>query len=376
MHHQQSREASYDLMRCLACFAVIVLHAAAGYVSSYPGHATNDWHWANILDGISRFCVPLFVMLSGALYLGRRVEDWSAYVLKGARRVLVPYLFGSLLYLAWNVFVRGVYPESSFTFIRDLLAGNGFFHLYFFYLVFGLYLLVPLIGELGRRSLGAIAGTTSLLFIIVAAQTHLSQVGLSLGLLYPYGFAGYLPFFLAGYLFAHRLMMPLWLAVLGFVAASAATCLGAWLATESAGKWNDTAFYSYHSANVIVATLCLFAAARAISIANPLLVGALAGMSRLTLGIYVIHFAVLTHVVGFMSQIVVLSVPVFLIVVSLVTFIASALIVAFFKWFVSGLTARGDGHGSSEGLLTWPPASNLYLPDREDSRLMRAARDL
>src|SRR3954447_23076195 len=66
-----------DLARVLAIGAVLAVHEAGAAVGARrPGEPADPAWWAaNVLDAASRWCVPVFVMVSGALLLDpRRTE--------------------------------------------------------------------------------------------------------------------------------------------------------------------------------------------------------------------------------------------------------------------------------------------------------------
>ena len=58
-----------DAVRALAIFAVIILHIASDYVEHYREISNAEWWSADIYNGLVRFCVPMFVVLSGAFLL-------------------------------------------------------------------------------------------------------------------------------------------------------------------------------------------------------------------------------------------------------------------------------------------------------------------
>ena len=58
-----------DVVRVIACLAVILLHLSATIVMDRDLLGTVGWHIANVIDAATRWCVPVFVMLSGALLL-------------------------------------------------------------------------------------------------------------------------------------------------------------------------------------------------------------------------------------------------------------------------------------------------------------------
>ena len=56
-----------DIIRLFATIAVIILHVAAS-MSSF-NYSTSDWMAGNIYFSLTRWCVPVFIMLSGILLL-------------------------------------------------------------------------------------------------------------------------------------------------------------------------------------------------------------------------------------------------------------------------------------------------------------------
>ena len=79
-----------DNSRILAVCGVVFLHVAAGVVLGHEV-GTGDWWFGNVYDSVVRWCVPVFVMISGALLLdpGKK-EDLSTFYKKRLARVLLP----------------------------------------------------------------------------------------------------------------------------------------------------------------------------------------------------------------------------------------------------------------------------------------------
>ena len=67
-----SRSARFDVLRVGACLAVILLHLSATIVMDRDFLGGIHWHISNAIDAATRWCVPVFVMLSGALLLAPR----------------------------------------------------------------------------------------------------------------------------------------------------------------------------------------------------------------------------------------------------------------------------------------------------------------
>ena len=55
----------FDVLRVIACLAVIMIHTSGTYV--LRNFRTFNFWVRNLFDSLSRIAVPLFVMISGAL---------------------------------------------------------------------------------------------------------------------------------------------------------------------------------------------------------------------------------------------------------------------------------------------------------------------
>ena len=59
--------------------------------------ATKFWYYALFLNSLSNVCVPLFVVLSGCLLIGRR-ETLIDFAKKRLPRIILPYLFWGIVF--------------------------------------------------------------------------------------------------------------------------------------------------------------------------------------------------------------------------------------------------------------------------------------
>lgn len=138
-----SRSARFDVMRVTACLAVILLHLAATIVMERELLGTMHWHISNAIDSATRWCVPVFIMLSGALLLDPQKhasprEFWT----KRMGRLLPAFIAWPTIYFAWRAFYWHE-PISLATIAHDAVAGRPYVHLYFLFLIAGLYLVTP-----------------------------------------------------------------------------------------------------------------------------------------------------------------------------------------------------------------------------------------
>ncbi|HIC7212332.1 acyltransferase [Burkholderia stabilis] len=123
-----------DALRVVACFMVVLLHVSSESFVRYSA----TWNASNCYESLSRACVPIFFMISGANLL-RKTEPLGTFLSKRVLRVLPPLVFWSTFYLWWLSF-NNVHTGN---WILAILAGPTMFHLWFFYVIFGIYLVVP-----------------------------------------------------------------------------------------------------------------------------------------------------------------------------------------------------------------------------------------
>lgn len=141
---KQGRIYYLDVLRTIACMLVVMLHCAAKYMVCAPGSA--NFFTGNLLDSLSRVCVPLFVMISGALALDEERQFTFAVTKRRVLKLAVFFIFWSAVYcLVYRVLtpvLEGGKPglgEAAAAFIK------GHVHLWFVYMIIGLYLITPLL---------------------------------------------------------------------------------------------------------------------------------------------------------------------------------------------------------------------------------------
>ena len=97
MPHAQQRKFYLDFLRLVATLGVIFLHVSAKEYHMY--FLTYDWYLSVIGDSMVRWSVPLFVMISGALFLNPDKNITYKDILKKyIPRLLIAYVGWSLIY--------------------------------------------------------------------------------------------------------------------------------------------------------------------------------------------------------------------------------------------------------------------------------------
>ena len=126
-----------DNLRAIACLMVIVIHTTTWYLTGPMAIKGHWWDIANLFNSASRICVPLFFMISGYLFFGERSAQPRHFL-----RIVLCLLFYSAVALAYITLMT---PINELQSIKHLLQKPVFYHLWFFFAIFVIYLLSPLI---------------------------------------------------------------------------------------------------------------------------------------------------------------------------------------------------------------------------------------
>lgn len=282
-------------LRILACFMVILLHVAATDFHQFD----ERWWPANLWDSVTRICVPLFFMISGAGLLCKD-EALNVFFKKRFLKILPPLVFWSIFYALW----RWVNGQQSDNFLLSILSGPKPYPLWYLYALVGLYLFTPILRKFYQHStkteklwligtwfvssslLPTLINTLPLSTCTMLDAAPLNAVYNTYNLFYFTGYAGY--FFVGAYLY--EMKAPSSKSWLGFGAFSAATALLTYMASVKSGQPCST-FYSYSSPNVVAASVCFFAAFMTLPRSAPSRV--IQVVSGCTLGIYCLHMVFL-----------------------------------------------------------------------------------
>ncbi|TLN15748.1 hypothetical protein FDZ74_08275 [bacterium] len=283
------RNPAYDLLRITAIFAVVWLHVSAVAVVPDASLTRPGWLTADLLAAFSRWSVPAFVLLSGALLLDRPIHnDPLAFYRKRFKRILLPLLFWTVFYIVW-IFLN----QRSIDFTplwRPILEGRAYYHLWFIYMVAGLYLAAPWLSWLLAKLrpawqpwLAAFILAASLLEIILRRSANGQE------LLFPFLWLPFTGYFILGHWLAKhepRYTAPVYAAA--FLLGCLSTASGAAWFLARGLQWGLV--FEYFSPTVIFAALAAFRWCQCLKPEQ--LQGhaaRLARLSDLTFGVYLIH---------------------------------------------------------------------------------------
>ncbi len=316
-----------DVVRFIAMFTVVCCHCTDPF-NFYPGTAPNIGEiklWGAIYGSVLCPCVPLFVMITGALLLPVR-GDASTFYKKRIPRVFYPFLIWSVLYnlFPWITGLLGLNPQiildffpyageevmqQSFSVSLEYILMIPFnfsilaVHMWYIYLLIGLYLYLPVFSAWVEKA----SERAKLMFLLAWGVTLLLPYYYqfvsnylwgtcswnSFGMLYAFaGFNGYL--LLGHYLknLEWSLKKTLAIGIPMFAVGYAVTFLG-FRHITALPEYTDEMlelFFTYCSLNVVMMTIPVFMLAKKVKVNSERMKKALANLTVCGFGIYMIHY--------------------------------------------------------------------------------------
>ena len=137
-HPAAKRVIYFDILRIAAIFAVVAVHLSAQHWLDVDV-SSRAWFAFNLHCTTGKWSVPIFVMISGALFLGRNISI-RTILKKNVLRIAGVFVFWSALYALIDLVFRHVSPLAA---LSQFITGH--YHLWFLYMIVGLYLLIPLL---------------------------------------------------------------------------------------------------------------------------------------------------------------------------------------------------------------------------------------
>ena len=316
-----------DVVRFIAMFTVVCCHCTDPF-NFYPGTAPNIGEiklWGAIYGSVLRPCVPLFVMITGALLLPVR-GDTSTFYKKRIPRVFYPFLIWSVLYnlFPWITGLLGLNPQiilDFFPYAGEEVMQQSFsvslkyilmipfnfsilaVHMWYIYLLIGLYLYLPVFSAWVEKA----SERAKLMFLLAWGVTLLLPYYYqfvsnylwgtcswnSFGMLFAFaGFNGYL--LLGHYLknLEWSLKKTLAIGIPMFAVGYAVTFLG-FRHITALPEYTDEMlelFFTYCSLNVVMMTIPVFMLAKKVKVNSERMKKALANLTVCGFGIYMIHY--------------------------------------------------------------------------------------
>ena len=255
----QGKKEWISNLRVIATLCVVLLHVASSALYTYNQVPNSHWWIGNVYDSFARFSVPLFLMITGALLLGKQYS-YSIFLKRKVVRILWPFLFWTAIYIIYNFieppkFFGKLETQTNFDWIIQQIRDGSSYHLWYVYMLIGFYIAIPLLNKL----IIGVKNKYLLLFLIVwvifitFSTSKNSAYNFEWNLWYIMGYLGYV---VLGYYLSiiNTKSKPISaLAVITFLIGLFITFYGTYYYTDMNGLFYKN-YYSYLTPNVLLMT--------------------------------------------------------------------------------------------------------------------------
>ncbi len=299
---------SYCYLRAFACAAVVLLHISASESILYKDILNPQQNFlATLLYELMMWSVPCFLMVSGALLLDADRRISIQHILtRYVRRVFLALVLFTFLFRIFDMVMNA--EAASWTILgdicRNIYQGTGWSHMWYLYLMIGLYLLLPFL-----RLITAHGSAAELRFLLAVQLLVLSLLpltklfGLSSGFyihvstIYPF-------YFLLGHalhtgvirLKAGQSVLCILAGMIGLVISTAFSCFG--------GLDNTANLLGYSSVFVILMSLGIFSLFKNMPktcLAESPWTRLLLSLDSCSFGIYLLHMLLVRYVLRYQA---------------------------------------------------------------------------
>ncbi|MCF0188791.1 MAG: acyltransferase [Bacteroidaceae bacterium] len=321
------RSAYLDLIRFVAMLMVAICHACdpfnAGATYGTGEVDENMFFWGSIWGSCVRACVPLFVMVTGALCLDTR-RTMQHFWKKRISRVFWPFLIWSVLYnmfpffvgllglpesTVYDFFVWATSSSSDFDVCMERVAEIAYrfhyiaCHMWYVYMLIGLYLIIPVLSPWVRSATRRQIELVLLVWLIGTFLPYMHEFGGSyffgecewnqFGLLHHFtGFTGYLllGYYIVTYIPRRAIASLIW-AVPTFAVSVWITWWGFSFMTSQPDPTPEQTelFWTYCSPNVFMTSIAIFVSLRLVHVRHKF-AKLLRNFAKCSFGVYMIHY--------------------------------------------------------------------------------------
>lgn len=298
-----NRTQYYDWLRVFATFAVVMLHVSGTWFANREINPT-QWYISVVYDSLTRWAVPMFVMISGALFLNREICAKTLYT-KYIWRIVTAFAFWSLLYAIITD------PTAN---IKGMIVNvlYGHYHMWFCYMIIGLYITLPILRKIAEQEftmkyfLGIavvvaflLPQLISIMEILPGPVQLLGEIfNTVLGKLKIGMFGSFAAYFVAGYYLSKKEISIKWrklIYVLGAIAL-VLTVVGTVLVSELQGTPNEM-FFGSSTLHIAILSVAIFVFGK-YEISKLKVVDRasrfIASLSKYSFGSYLVHALVLS----------------------------------------------------------------------------------
>lgn len=149
MSTTKKRETELDILRFLSMLSVIAMHVCGGVMKELPSKSF-DFIVMNSLITMITWCIPIFVMISGGLFLNPKREITTKKLFtKYIKRFVIAFLFWTVIYQIYyyvGAMVNGGNVLNWKGIICEAITGP--YHMWYLYMLTGVYITIPILRKI------------------------------------------------------------------------------------------------------------------------------------------------------------------------------------------------------------------------------------
>ncbi|WP_019613092.1 acyltransferase [Psychromonas ossibalaenae] len=276
-----------DFLRCIAALAVIAIHVLGPFRELYSEIPDSEWLAAAGINSLTRWAVPVFMLISGALLLSsERAFNCEHYLTKRLSKVAVPFVGWTVIYAVIGGFTAdGWSSMSTMQILNDSPNEPVWYHLWFFYDFIPLYFVIPFLIPVLKKASPELIKLAIMSWMVMFLMNWLKVESFLLENLILY--SGYLV--IGWYLFNRDNKKELKYWLFGGCSMLLFNFFGTWQMTVESGEYSSF-FMGYKTLNTVIIGAMLFVTAQAYAdIISGKLRALILVISKYSLGIYLLH---------------------------------------------------------------------------------------
>lgn len=243
-------------MRAIAALMVVLLHSGSAQLVVVGKPDAFQWSVIHAVEAAIQVCVPLFFMISGALLVNSTRRP-----VKSLLRAVVPLAFYTSIAVLYQWVTKGTSLTDT---VWTAWASKGFYHLWFFYPLIGIYACFYFLHGAteapGRRALAILV----FLILLGGGTGHVAstyEVGSRLfvdGTFFGFLLYGFLGFYLRHWLDqSGREHHVMWGALIGYSVMWMVTIMLSRATNEVGVRYNGL-FFTYQAPNMVLQSAFAF----------------------------------------------------------------------------------------------------------------------
>ncbi len=191
-------EKNMNSLRTLAALFVISVHICSPILTANNNVFNAAFSISSSIQIFTRVAVPIFVLISGRYLLSNWDEkSVISFYKKRMSRVILPFIFSIIIYGFYRIFIEKSATITSY--IKDTLYGVPYEHLWFFYMIIGLYAITPILYKIKNKFSAKVFRNLGYILLVFAMISEMAQGMFQLKYIPIFYFVDYLGYFITGY---------------------------------------------------------------------------------------------------------------------------------------------------------------------------------